>query len=121
MWNVAHIRLACDFCCDHHLCQTALPLALADALSSSSSELGSSAKDAATGLKDKAKAAIKNATSALPNSTATVADLNADVRNEASDYRDPAIATPQDKAQDKLAGERRRQLWCNVVLSEGLI
>jgi hypothetical protein len=26
-----------------------------------------------------------------------VADLNADVRNEASDYRDPAIATPQDK------------------------
>jgi hypothetical protein len=119
VWNVAHIRLACDFCCDHHLCPTALPLAPADALSSSSSEFGSSAKDAATGLK--AKAAIKDATSALPNTTATVADLNADVRNEASDYRDPAIATPQDKVQDKLAGERRRQLWCNVVLSEGLI
>jgi hypothetical protein len=89
----------------------------ADALSSSSSEFGSSAKDAATGLKAKAKAAIKGATSAVPNSTATVADLNADVRNEASDYRDPAIATPQDKVQDKLAGERPAVgLWYEVWL-----
>ena len=50
-------------------------LSPADALSSSSSEVGSSAKDAATGLKDKAKAALKDATSALPNTTSEVADV----------------------------------------------
>ena len=49
--------------------------------------------------------------SALPNNTATIADLNADVRYEASDYRDPAIATPQDKVQDKLSGEHCCCKW----------
>jgi hypothetical protein len=55
-----------------------------------------SAKDAASDLKSKAKSALKGS-SALPNSMATVADLNADVRGDALNYRDPAIATPQDK------------------------
>jgi hypothetical protein len=72
--------------------------AAADALSSSSSEFGSSAKDAASGLKAKAKSVIKGATSAVPNTTATLGDLNADMRSDAYTYRDPAIATPQDKA-----------------------
>jgi len=72
----------------------------AEALSSSStSDLSSateSAKDAASDLKSKAKSVLRGS-SAVPNNIATLADLNADVRNEASDYRDPAIATPQDK------------------------
>jgi len=72
----------------------------AEAVSSSStpdlSSATESAKDAASDLKSKAKSVLRGS-SAVPNSTATLADLNADVRNEASDYRDPAIATPQDK------------------------
>jgi hypothetical protein len=78
----------------------------ADALSSSStSDLGESAKDAAkdagSDLKAKVKSVIKG-NSAVPNSTATVADLNADVRGDALNYRDPAIAVPQDKATGRL-------------------
>jgi hypothetical protein len=33
---------------------------------------------------------------------AVVADLNADVRGDALNYRDPAIAVPQDKATGRL-------------------
>jgi uncharacterized phage infection (PIP) family protein YhgE len=77
----------------------------ADALSSSSTpDLSSAtegAKDAASDLKSKAKSALKG-NSALPNSMATVADLNADVRGDALNYRDPAIATPQDKVTGAL-------------------
>lgn len=42
-----------------------------------------------------------------PNNTATVvvADLDAAMRFEASYPRDPAIATPKDKVEDKPAGE----------------
>lgn len=64
-----------------------------------------SPKQALKDIKDKAKGAIKgNSSLATPNSLATVADLNADVRGAADNYRDPAIATPQDKAGDKLEG-----------------
>jgi hypothetical protein len=80
----------------------------ADALSSSStSDLGESAKDAAkdagSDLKAKVKSVIKG-NSAVPNTTATVADLNADVRGDALNYRDPAIAVPQDKATGRRDG-----------------
>jgi hypothetical protein len=71
-------------------------------------------KGAASDLKAKAKGALSGL-SALPNNTATIADLNADVRYEASDYRDPAIATPQDKVQDKLAGEHCCCKWAGTV------
>lgn len=45
---------------------------------------------------------------ALANSAATVADENADLHYEASNFRDPHIATPQDKVHNKLAGEQIR-------------
>ena len=80
-------------------CRPACPSSLppTDALSSSASpNLGESVKDAASDIKDKAKSVLKGS-SALPNSIATLADQNADVRSLAEDYRDPAIATPQDK------------------------
>ncbi|WIA08457.1 hypothetical protein OEZ85_007894 [Tetradesmus obliquus] len=46
----------------------------------------------------------KDSSSALPsNPLAALADLNADVRDAADSYRDPAIATPQDKVADSLS------------------
>jgi hypothetical protein len=59
------------------------------------------AKEARKDLKTLSKSvlSVKGGNSALPtNPLGVVADLNADVRGEAADYRDPAIATPQDKA-----------------------
>lgn len=71
----------------------------AGALGSSStpdlSSAAESAKSAASGAAADAKGALSGF-SALFNPTATLGDLNADVRNEASNYRDPAIAVPQD-------------------------
>jgi len=85
-------------CVHGHACL--LIVHTAEAVSSSStpdlSSATESAKDTASDLKSKAKSVLRGS-SAVPNSIATLADLNADVRNEASDYRDPAIATPQDK------------------------
>lgn len=46
------------------------------------------------------------ANSAVPSTTATGADLNAGVRYETSGDRNPALATPPDKVQEKLAGEQ---------------
>ncbi len=59
-------------------------------------DAASDIKGAASDLKAKAKGALSGL-SALPSDIATVADLNADVRGDAYNYRDPAIATPQDK------------------------
>jgi hypothetical protein len=76
-------------------------------------KFGSSAKDAATALK--AKAALKGAASPLPSATGIVAGLSAAVRSEASGYRDPTVATPKDKVQDRLAGELKSWPgagWC---------
>jgi glycine cleavage system H lipoate-binding protein len=66
-----------------------------------SSDLGDSIK---SGLKDAQKKATK-AVSALPTpAVGDLADLNADVRNDATDYRDPAIAVPQDKVSGAVSG-----------------
>jgi hypothetical protein len=112
----AYITLLCS-CCSP----------TADALSSSStSDLGESAKDAAkdagSDLKAKAKSLIKG-NSALPNSMAVVADLNADVRGEATNYRDPAIAVPQDKAAGTplLAPHVLCQAGMHALLAPGML
>jgi hypothetical protein len=75
-------------------------LLLADAVSNSStpslSDAGDSLSSAADKAADKAKSAFKGISSLPGQPLAELADLNADVRDAASDYRDPAIATPQD-------------------------
>jgi hypothetical protein len=49
--------------------------------------------------------------SALPTpAVGDLADLNADVRNDATDYRDPAIAVPQDKVSDAVSGKASSSL-----------
>ncbi|KAF8072583.1 HOC1 [Scenedesmus sp. PABB004] len=87
---------------------------VADALSGASTpdvgvDLGA-AGDKLSGAADDAAAKAKSmfgsgSSSAAPvRPLATLADLNADVRGAAGDYRDPAIATPQDKVADALSG-----------------
>mgnify|MGYP001806932838 CR=1 FL=1 len=107
--NTNHTMCQCCCCC---------PFYTADVLYSSSSKFGSSAKDAATALKD--TAALKGAASPLPSTTSIAAGLSAAVRCEASNCRDPAIATPKDKVQDRLAGEQRRcgaGMYCSRYLA----
>ena len=61
-----------------------------------SKDLGSSVKSGLKDVKNKATRAV----SELPTpAVGDLADLNDDVRDTATDYRDPAVAVPQDKVQ----------------------
>ena len=59
------------------------------------SDLGDAAK---SGLKRAEKKANKMFSAMPMPAVGELADLNADVRGDAANYRDPAIAVPQDKA-----------------------
>jgi hypothetical protein len=74
-----------------------------------SSNLGDSVK---SGLKKAQKKATKAVSGVPTRAVGDVADLNADVRNDATNYRDPAIAVPQDKVSgaDATTGSKSSSL-----------